>query len=475
MYSSTTSRALFLSPKLIFAIAVIAAGHNSPIRAQDAIPTKVDDYMKAEMQRQHIPGVSLAVVKDGQVILARGYGFANVEHQVPVKPETIFQSGSMGKQFTATAVMMLLEAGKLSLSDPITKFFSDAPDSWKNITVRHLLTHTAGTTDYPSDFDFRRDYTEDELLKRAEAIPLAFQPGEKWSYSNLGYVLLGILIHKVSGQFYGDFLQERVFQPLGMTTARIISEADIVPNRAAGYRLVKGELKNQDWVSPTLNTTADGALYLTVYDMAKWDAALYTEKLIKKSSLEQMWTPVKLNNGKTYPYGFGWSLNEVRGHHIIEHGGSWQGFKSQIARYVDDKLTVVLFANLSQANQARIAHGVAAIYNPELAPLPPKAIEDKEPQVTALAKELIGKATEGGLESGVFTAEAWPQISSSAPQVSEFLKNLGPLNAIELIERNEQEGNRVYRYRLRYKDTNLFFVMMLNKEGKIARLNLQPE
>ncbi len=475
MYSSSTCRASLLSVKLIFSLAVLAAGLDSPIRAQAAIATKVDDYVKAEMQRQHIPGLSLAVVKDGQIILAKGYGFANVEHQVPVKPETIFQSGSMGKQFTATAVMMLVEAGKLSLSDPITKFFSDAPDGWKNITVRHLLTHTAGTTDYPRDFDFRHDYSEDELLKRAEAIPLSFQPGEKWSYSNLGYVLLGILIHKVSGQFYGDFLQERVFQPLGMNTARIISEADIVPNRAAGYRLVKGELKNQDWVSPSLNTTADGALYLTVYDMAKWDAALYTEKLIKKSSLEQMWTPVKLNNGKTYPYGFGWSLNEVRGHHLIEHGGSWQGFKSQIARYVDDKLTVVLFANLSQANQARIAHGVAAIYNPELAPLPPKAIEDKEPQVTALAKELIGKAAAGALESGIFTAEAWPEISRSAAQVSVFLKTLGPLNGIELLERTEQEGNRVYRYRLRYKDTNLFFVMTLNKESKIARLNLQPE
>jgi CubicO group peptidase (beta-lactamase class C family) len=240
--------------------------------------------------------------------LARGYGLANVEHQVPVKPETIFQSGSMGKQFTATAVMMLVEEGKLSLDDKITKFFTDAPEAWRNITVRHLLTHTSGMTDYPQDFDLRRDYTEDELYARIKPIPLAFQPGEKWSYSNLAYVMLGLLIHKVSGKFYGDFLQERVFQPLGMTTARVISEADIVPNRAAGYRVTNGQLKNQSWVSPSLNTTADGALYLTVYDMAKWDAALYTEKLLKRSSLEEMWTPVKLNDGKTHPYGFGWAL-----------------------------------------------------------------------------------------------------------------------------------------------------------------------
>ncbi len=339
--------------------------------AQDAVSTRIDDYIRAEMQAQKIPGLSLAVIKNGEIVLAKGYGLANVEHQVPVKPETIFQSGSMGKQFTATAVMMLVEEGKLSLDDKITKFFPDGPGAWRNITVRHLLTHTSGLGDYPEDFDLRRDYTEDELVQRIKTVPLAFQPGEKWSYSNLAYVMLGVLIHKVSGKFYGDFLQERVFQPLGMTTARVISEADIVPNRAAGYRLVNGELKNQNWVSPTLNTTADGALYLTVYDMAKWDAALYTEKLLKRSSLDQMWTAVKLNDGKTFPYGFGWALGAVNGHRIVEHGGAWQGFKSQISRYVDDKLTIVIFANQARANPAKIAHGVAALFDPQLTPAPP--------------------------------------------------------------------------------------------------------
>lgn len=342
--------------------------HSIPCFANDATTERIDDYIRSEIQKQHIPGIALAVIKDGRVILAKGYGLANVEHQVPVKPETIFQSGSVGKQFTATAVMMLVEDGKINLEDKITKYFTDAPAAWQNITVRHLLTHTAGTTDYPNDFDFRRDYAEDDLYKRAQTISLAFQPGEKWSYSNLGYVLLGILIHKVSGKFYGDFLQERIFKPLGMNTARIISEEDLVPNRAAGYRLVKGELKNQEWVSPSINTTADGALYLNVYDMAKWDAALYTERLIKKSSLEQIWTPVKLNNGKTENYGFGWSLNDIGGRRVIEHGGSWQGFKAHIARYVGEKLTVVVFANLSQANPGKIAHDVAALYNPDLTP-----------------------------------------------------------------------------------------------------------
>jgi CubicO group peptidase (beta-lactamase class C family) len=338
--------------------------------AQNSIESSVDAFIKSEMEKQKIPGVALAVLRDEKIILAKGYGLANVEHQVPVKPETIFQSGSMGKQFTATAVMMLMEEGKLSLDDKISKFFPDAPAAWEKITVRHLLTHTSGMTDYPPGFDFRRDYTEEELLHQIKAVPLGFQPGEKWAYSNLAYVTLGILIHKASGQFYGDFLRDRVFKPLQMTTARVISEEDIVPNRAAGYRLEKDELKNQNWVSPALNTTADGALYLTIYDMAKWDAALYTEKLLKKSSLEEMWTPVKLNNGSNHPYGFGWALREVRGHRIVEHGGAWQGFKAHIARFVNDRLTVVVFANSIRTNQARLAHGVAAIYIPEVAQQP---------------------------------------------------------------------------------------------------------
>src|SRR5450432_3574009 len=163
------------------------------------------------MASQHIPGLALLVTRNSRTLLAEGFGLSNVELNVPVTPATIFQSGSVGKQFTATAVMMLVEAGKIGLEDPLTKYFPDAPASWKQVTVRELLSHTAGFTDYPNDFDMRRDYTEEELLKIVEAIPLAYPPGTNWSYSNLGFLTLGILIHKVTGQFYGDFLQQRIF------------------------------------------------------------------------------------------------------------------------------------------------------------------------------------------------------------------------------------------------------------------------
>src|SRR6202167_4900457 len=290
----------------IVALTVVRSGCQALAIAQADV---VDNYVRAEMTKQRIPGLALLVSRRGQVIRAQGYGLANVELQVPVKPETVFQSGSVGKQFTATAVMILVAEGKLVRADPLTKYFPDAPPTWKEVTVRELLSHTAGFGDYPATFNFRKDWTEPELQKLVESIPLAYPPGTKWEYSNLGYLTLGILIHRVTGEFYGDFLQQRIFHPLDMQTTRIISEADIVPNRAAGYRLVKGELKNQEWVAPMVNTTADGSLYFSILDLAKWDAALYTEKLLKRSSLDQMWTPAKLKNGQPNKagYGFGWS------------------------------------------------------------------------------------------------------------------------------------------------------------------------
>src|SRR6266550_2634082 len=343
----------------VFALVVL---WSATVAAQ--APDAVDNYIRTEMEKQDIPGLSLLVSRDGKPIRAQGYGLANVELQVAVKPETVFQSGSVGKQFTATAIMMLAEDGKIGLEDPLTKFFPNAPAAWKQATVRELLSHTAGFTDYPKSFNFRKDYPEDEVLKIVEGIPLAYPPGTKWSYANLGYATLGILIHKVTGKFYGDFLQERIFKPLDMNTTRIISEADIIPNHAAGYRLVKGELKNQEWVAPMINTTADGSLYFSINDLAKWDAALYTEKLLRHSSLQQMWTVAKLKNGQPNSghYGYGWSIEEKKGHKVIGHGGSWQGCKTHISRYADDKLTVVVLINQADAEPGPITDRVAEMY-----------------------------------------------------------------------------------------------------------------
>jgi CubicO group peptidase (beta-lactamase class C family) len=328
------------------------------------IDRDIDRIVGGEMHRQHIPGMALMVSQHGMVVRSQGYGLANVELDVPVKPATVFQSGSMGKQFAATAVMMLVEAGKIRLEDPLIKYFPGGPPWWGEATIRELLSHTAGFADYPKEMDMRRDYTEDEILTIAEKLPPAYAPGTSWIYSNLGYATIGILIHRVTGQFYGDFLQAKIFKPLGMSTTRIISESDIIPNRAAGYHLVNGELKNQEWVAPSLNTSADGSLYFTILDLAKWDAALYDDRLLKASSLRTMWTVAALRDGKPNAagYGFGWFVRARQGRRVIEHSGEWQGFRTQISRYLDDALTVVVLTNLSGADPQLIADRVARQY-----------------------------------------------------------------------------------------------------------------
>ena len=334
----------------------------------DTAADRVSDFVNEYLKKNQIPGCAVMVRHDGKVVLCQGYGVANVEHDVRVTPQTVFQSGSIGKQFTAMAIMMLVEKKKLALEEPISKQL-DVPENWSAIRVRHLLTHTSGLGDYPESFSLQRDYTEDELLKMITAQPLAFAPGEKWSYSNLGYVTLGILIHKVSGEFWGDFLQQRVFAPLGMKHTRVISEADIIPNRAGGYVLKNGALKNQQWVSPTVNNTADGSLYFTVEDLAKWDEALETRKVISRASYNQMWTPVTLNNETTAPYGFGWRIAKTdSGHEVLEHGGAWQGFASYIVRYPDDRLTVAVLCNRAGASASYIARHIAGLYVPSVAP-----------------------------------------------------------------------------------------------------------
>jgi CubicO group peptidase (beta-lactamase class C family) len=460
---------------------IVALGLGSVAFAVQAqtkdLDSRVDKFVEDAIREQRIPGLALAVMRDGQIIKAKGYGLGNIELNVPASPQTIFQSGSVGKQFTATGIMMLVEEGKVGLDDKVAKYFPGAPESWNKFTVRNLLTHTSGIKEYTGrDFDYRRDYTEEDLLKMAQAQPFDFAAGDKWSYSNTGYMLLGMLIHKVTGKFYGDFLQERIFKPLGMTTTRIISEADIVPNRAAGYRLVKGVVKNQEWVNPTLNTTADGSLYFTVLDLAKWDAALYTEKLIKKSSLDLMWTPVKLNNGKTYPYGFGWRVTEMNGHRLIEHGGSWQGFTTGISRYVDDKLTVVALTNLDSrhARPEDIIHGVAGIYIAALTPPPPpKGIEDKEPQVTALLKDILQKIGQGKADADAFTEEARKKwFPERIKEFQEDLEDFGPAKAVDLLERKDEAVLRSYVYRLTFQDgRTLKLNLKLTDKNKIAALD----
>jgi CubicO group peptidase (beta-lactamase class C family) len=439
--------------------------------------SRVEEFVRAEMAREKVPGVAVAVVDHGKVVMAEGYGWANVEHNVPVRPETVFQSGSLGKQFTAATVMTLVEEGKLALDDPIAKYFPEAPPAFRAVTVRHLLTHTSGIPDYTEGtIDLRRDYTEDELARMAFGLELEFAPGSRWNYSNTGYLMLGVLVRRASGRFYGDVLRERVFAPLGMKTARIISEEDIVPNRAAGYRLVGGELKNQEWVAPKLNTTADGSLYFTVLDLIAWEKGLRAGAVLRPDSWAATFQPVRLTSGRPYPYGFGWVVDQAAGQSVVGHGGSWQGFKTQLTRYLGNDLTIVVLANLAEAEPDRFVSGIAAIFDPKLAPPAPGPIADREPEVTARLRGLLASAREGRLSPGEFAYVRAGFFPDTAKRYAELLKGLGEPQRVDLMERRELGDDRVYRYEVAYEGGRTFRVRIgIAPDAKLSTLSIAAE
>lgn len=477
-------------------VAAVAPAMSGAAESRPALTAQqrasIDRFVKAEMLREHVPGVAVGIYSRGKILLAKGYGMANVELSVPVKPETIFQSGSVGKQFASAAIMMLVEQGRVSLDDSITKYFPDAPAAWKPILLKNMLSHTSGLAEYATPelttvpgapFYVRMDYTEEEFAKKIEALPIENAPGDKWVYRNTNYLLLGILIHRVTGMPYAEFLGQRIFKRLGMSATRLISEADIIPNRAAGYELHGTELKNQEWVSPTFNTTADGALYFNVLDLAKWDEALYTTTLLKQSSLDRMWTVFMLNDGKpnSNGYGFGWVVGRQNGHKLIQHGGTWQGFTCDISRYPEDSLTVVVLTNLDggHSHPTTFSHVIAGLADAPL--LPPKlsAIEDTQPAIVASLRTLLDRLA-AGQDIRDRLAPDFAKIIT--PEIAKSLQTrvapVWPGGSLTLVRRNPAPNDAtrtLSTFRLAKGNQALIVVYAVAADGKVIGLQFQPD
>jgi D-alanyl-D-alanine carboxypeptidase len=373
---------------------------SSPVSAQT---DPVDEYIQVEMKKRLIPGLALVVIQNGEVIKTKGYGFANLEHEVPVTPDTVFELASVTKQFTATAVMLLVEDGKIKLDDPIVEYLPNSPEQWKGITVRHLLTHTAGLAGLENGFKAlneggaRLNYTTSELFNAAKNDPVSFAPGERWQYSDVGYFLLGMIIEKASGQSYRNFLASRFFEPLGMVSTSVLNQWVVLKNRAAGYTLRNGQIVNIRRVIQ-VELPSHYGIFSTVRDLVKWDNALGTGKIVTQPSLEQMWTPVKLNSGGSFPYGFGWEMDERRGHRMITHSGITG---TEFTRFPDDKLTVIVLTNLgrhigtTEVNSWGLTKGVAGRFIPTLLLSSLKEQPDINPQLTQTLRNFVSTIAKG--------------------------------------------------------------------------------
>lgn len=322
----------------------------------------------------------------------------------------------MTKSITASALMLLVQDGKIKLDDPISKYFAGLPESWQPITVRHLLGHTSGIKDHFHDYPFfpianldrKLEYSDDEYMKAIIDSGLNFKPGSQWAYSSTGFTILGLIIKKVTGQPYPKFLHERIFAPLGMTRTHVISLADIIPNRAAGYGWQDGALRNGGYTGQTFSEGADVGVLTTAGDLAKWHIALSSEGLWKQASLEEMWKPAMLSNGQqaaAFPAqtaGLGWALGPYNGYQRISHGGSFiTGFSSFMGRIDAKRLTVIVLTNQHEANPSRVAFGVIGFYDAELlAPNRMKPQADTRPELTAKVRAFIT-----ALFSGELTAD----------------------------------------------------------------------
>jgi len=443
--------------------------------------TAIDRYLESEIRRQNIPGISLAVAKNGKPLYVKSYGVATLEHDVRTKPQTVFQIGSVGKQFTAVAVMILAEEHKLDLDDPLSKYLPEVPTSWGKVTLRFMLNHQSGipqfTTPERQLLDLVHDYTDSELIQLASRQPLDFEPGTDVSYSDTGYVLLGFVINRVAGMFYGDFLQQKVFGPLGMKQTRVISDKDIVPNRASGYeKAASGALYNQTYVSPALNRTADGSLYSTVLDLLKWDRALYGDAVLPQTTLERMWRVDAHRNGQRplHHFGYGWENNRLRDQRLVEYDGNWQGFQAVMSRYVDKRLTVILLTNLSLCRTERLGHTVAGLIDPELTPYP-DSIADSDPGKTMEFRAFLDKiAKDGGDPDHLSGAAAARLVPSTMNTLRRDLRERGPILKLSLVER--RGGGAARRvYRVEEKDMVEFYTVSYSQDSRIDDIDLFSE
>ena len=333
--------------------------------AAGAAPDAVDRYVTGFIAEKHIPGLSIAVVRDGKLVKAAGYGFANLELKVPATADSAYEIGSITKSFTAQAIMLLVEEGKLGIDDTLGKHLDGLPPAWRPLTIRQLLTHTSGLKDWEGDglLSFRREYTPAEFIALLSPYPLDFAPGEHWAYTNTSYPLLGQVIAAASGQPFDEFVSGRIFAPLGMRQACFSRPQDIVPNRASGYvdengRLRKGELLRPRLVEP------NGGILASVRELARWERSFHAGGLLSQASLDAMWMPAHTNNGEAVPSGLGFFVADVHGHRAIVHNGiTPAGFSSVFYHYPDDRISVFALCNIDRGDAInRVATHVAASY-----------------------------------------------------------------------------------------------------------------
>ena len=432
-----------------------------------------------------VPAAGVAVVRDGKVVLAKGYGAADIENRTPANENTAFQIASVTKQFTAVAVMMLVEDGKLKLDDTLGKYVTDVPAKWSGVTIRQLLNQVSGIPNYTAVGKLVSDkvYTQAEILALVKDVAPRFEPGTKWEYSNTNYFLLGMIIEKVSGKSYPDFMRERIFKPLGMTSTVINTSGLKIRNTALGYERSGATWQRSRTDDPS-QPWAAGAIVSTAADMAKWAIAVGEGKLLKKASWDEALTSGKFADGNPANYGFGWQIRKFGETSYLSHGGGIAGFNSFIARFPAENLTVVVLANTIGPAQ-ELAFEIAGVYLPKVAAELAKqqaaknvpAIADADPETTKFLRGVFEGMVRGEGDPAHYNEEMKKFLfPDNVKQLKGPLGGQGPIKAFELLSNETADGHKRRSYRVTFESGMKVRVhFTIDSQGKIAGANVRPE
>jgi CubicO group peptidase (beta-lactamase class C family) len=439
-----------------------------------ALPARadpIDDYIARQMQQLRLPGLAIALVRGGTVETLRTYGKANLELDTPVTRDTVFELGSLTKQFTAMAVMMLVEGGRLRLDDSVALHLPEVPETWRAITVRQLLTHSSGLQEYlsvPGLPDQAHALGHREMTRLfASRIAQEFPPGETWAYSNTGYLLLGDVIERVSGQSYWEFLRTRMFEPAGMHATRSSEPRSVIRGRATGYGWNGGGFENRPALSE--NAYSAGAVASTIADMARWAIAL-RGGLISNASRDQLWTPLTVTRGPIPPfnYGFGWVVDRERGRRAVLHSGGTPGFSSAIRHSPDDDVTVIVLANHGDRILDHLPLEIAGMRLPHLAR---SDRADPDPRRTQRLQEALRGVLAGDPRPGDFTPAMRVFLSTASGRgLAEWIASHGALKALRYAQTEPAGPLHVLRYRAQMGDAELWFSFTLDAENEIAQI-----
>jgi len=472
----TLANKLFLFTVLTFTFGVVASAQTV---------SDVDALMQKVIDAKTIPAAGVVVVRDGKVVLTKGYGAADMEGSTPANENTPFQIASVTKQFTAAAVLLLVEDGKLKLDDTLGKYVTDVPAKWSGVTIRQLLNQVSGIPNYTAGGKLVKDkiYTSSEILGLVKDVPHRFEPGTKWEYSNTNYFLLGMVIEKASGKSYASFMHERIFRPLGMKSTTVNTRGLKIQNAAVGYELASGKWQRAKLDEPS-QPFAAGAIVSTPVDMAKWAIAAGEGKLLKKTSWDEAWTSAKLADGKSADYGFGWRVAKFGEASYLGHSGGISGFGSFIVRFPAENLAIVVLTNGAGAAQ-QLAFEIAGLFVPKVGTEIAKqnaaknvpAIADADPDTTKFLRGVFEGMVRGEGDPAIFSAEMQKvMFPDRITQLKGPLGSQGALKGFELLTSENPNGTKHRIYRGTFESGFKIRVdFLVDAQGKIHGTNVRPE